>query len=61
MPIIQITIVEGRDPEVVENCIRNVATTVSESLNAPLESIRVYVQEIPQNKFAVGTKLKSDQ
>lgn len=61
MPIIQITMVAGRDNEVVENCIRKVAETVSETLNAPIETVRVMVTELPPNRFAVGTKLKSEK
>lgn len=61
MPIIQITLLEGREPEVVEKCIRNVAQTVNESLGAPLSTIRVYVNEIPKNYYAVGDKLKSEE
>jgi 4-oxalocrotonate tautomerase len=61
MPIIQISLVEGRDNKVIEDCIRNVATTVSESLNAPIETVRVVINEVPANRFAVGTRLKSDK
>jgi 4-oxalocrotonate tautomerase len=61
MPLVQITIVEGRDNELIEGCIRNVARTVSESLNAPIETVRVTVNEVPANRFAVGDKLKSDK
>jgi 4-oxalocrotonate tautomerase len=61
MPIIQITLLEGREQEVVEQCIRNVAQTVHESLDAPLSTIRVYVNEIPKNYYAVGDKLKSEE
>ncbi len=61
MPIIQITMLEGRDQETIEQCIRNVAHTVHESLGAPLPSIRVIVNEVPKNHFAVGDKLKSEK
>ncbi|QRG66572.1 2-hydroxymuconate tautomerase [Brevibacillus choshinensis] len=60
MPIIQITMLEGRDQETVEQCMRNVARTVHESLGAPLSSIRVIVNEVPPNRFAVGDRLKSE-
>lgn len=60
MPIIQITLLEGREPKVVEQCIRNVAKTIHESLGAPLSTIRVYVTEVPKNYYAVGDKLKSE-
>ena len=61
MPIVQITLVEGRPSEKVEQCIKEVAETVSRTLNAPLESIRVMVYDVPPNRFAVGTTLKSDR
>lgn len=61
MPIVEITLVQGRSNEEIEKCIRQVAKTVHECLNAPLESIRVFVTELPPNRFAVGDKLKSDK
>ncbi|MHA2787705.1 tautomerase family protein [Corynebacterium sp. S7] len=60
MPIIQVTLVEGREDEVVENFIRAVARTASETLDTPLSTIRVMVNQVPPNRFAVGDKLKSD-
>jgi 4-oxalocrotonate tautomerase len=60
MPIIQITMLEGREQETIEQCIRDVAQTVHKSLGTPLSSIRVYVNEVPNNQFAVGDKLKSE-
>ena len=60
MPIIQITLLEGRDNETIETCIRNVAHTVHESLGTPLSSIRIIVNEVPENRFAVGDILKSE-
>ena len=61
MPIIHITLVEGRDNSRVERCIREVARTVSETLGAPLETVRVMVEEVAPNRFAVGDRLKSDR
>ena len=60
MPIVQITLVEGRPTERVEQCIKEVAETVSRTLDAPLASIRVMVYDVPPNRFAVGTTLKSE-
>lgn len=60
MPIIQMTLVKGRSDEMIEECVREVARTVSRTLNAPLESVRVMVTEVPPNHFAVGDRLKSD-
>ena len=61
MPIVQLTMVEGRDQKLVEACLKNVARTVQETLNVPLSTIRVYVNEIPANHFAVGDELKSEK
>lgn len=61
MPIVQITLVEGRDEALIEECIREVAQTVSRTLQAPLETVRVMVSEVKPNHFAVGARLKSDK
>ncbi|SFO03601.1 fumarylacetoacetate hydrolase family protein [Mycetocola miduiensis] len=60
MPIVQISIVKGRDRQSVARCIREVAQTVATTLDAPLTSVRVMVSEIEPDLFAVGTTLKSD-
>ncbi|SFB21307.1 4-oxalocrotonate tautomerase [Collimonas sp. OK607] len=60
MPIVQITLVEGRPNEAVERCIKEVARTVSSTLGAPLASVRVMLCEVPPSRFAVGDALKSD-
>jgi 4-oxalocrotonate tautomerase len=60
MPIIQITLVEGRDSQAIERCIKEVAHTVSNTLGAPLNTVRVMVTELPPSRFAVGDVLKSE-
>jgi 4-oxalocrotonate tautomerase len=60
MPLVRITLVEGRDSERIERCIRAVAQTVHAELGAPMDSIRVMVEELPPSRFAVGDRLKSD-
>lgn len=59
MPIVQITVVQGRSTEALQRCIRNVAHTVSESLDAPLSSVRVMINQIEPELFAVGDTPKS--
>jgi 4-oxalocrotonate tautomerase len=58
MPIVQITLVEGRDEALMSECVREVARTVSRVLNAPLPSIRVFVSLTKPALFAVGDKTK---
>ncbi|WP_018296865.1 tautomerase family protein [Corynebacterium lubricantis] len=60
MPIINVTLVEGRSEEVVENFIKEIARTTAETLDAPLSSVRVMVNVVPPNHFAVGDALKSE-
>ncbi|MFB3159899.1 4-oxalocrotonate tautomerase [Neobacillus sp. 179-J 1A1 HS] len=51
MPIIQVQMMEGRPKEKVAELIRNVTNTVSETLDAPKENIRVIVTEIPKTHW----------
>ncbi|WP_426120205.1 tautomerase family protein [Kocuria sp. LHG3120] len=60
MPIVTINMVAGRDRAVVQDCLREVARTVSRTLDAPLSSVRVLVNEVDPELWTVGTTLKSD-
>lgn len=54
MPLIEITIVEGRSQEMKKDMMMNVTNAVSESLNAKKESIRIVIREVPKDHWAVG-------
>jgi 4-oxalocrotonate tautomerase len=58
MPIVQITLVEGRAEALMSECVREVARTVSRVLDAPLPSIRVFVNLTKPALFAIGDKTK---
>ena len=60
MPIVTINMVAGRDRAMVQDCLREVARTVSRTLDAPLSSVRVLVNEVDPELWTVGTTLKSD-
>ena len=51
MPIVQLQILEGRSEEKIAEVIENVTNTISETLDAPIESIRVIVTEIPKTHW----------
>ncbi len=51
MPIVQLQILEGRSEEKIAEVIENVTNTISETLDAPKESIRVIVTEIPKTHW----------
>ena len=54
MPIVEVTLVNGRSPEELRAMISAVTTAVSETLAAPCESIRVIIREVPTTHFAAG-------
>jgi 4-oxalocrotonate tautomerase len=60
MPIIHINLLEGRDPALVSACAREVAQTVHRSLGAPLDTIRVLVNEVPPTHWAVGDRTRAE-
>lgn len=60
MPIVHISLVEGRSDEAVKACIKAVARTVHETLGAPFDSIRVYATQVPGAHWAVGERTKDE-
>ena len=54
MPLIQISIMEGRPPEKVKELIANVTDTVAETLDAPKQNIRVLVTEMPKTHWGIA-------
>jgi 4-oxalocrotonate tautomerase len=60
MPIVQISLLEGRDPSLVKQCIKEIARTIHETLDAPLESIRVIATIVPAQYWAVGDRTKDE-
>lgn len=59
MPIIQVQVIEGRTEEKIAQLIQNITDTVSDTLGAPKESIRVLVTEIPKTHWGVAGVPKS--
>lgn len=59
MPIINVQLLEGRPKEKIAEVIHNITNTVSETLDAPKENIRVIVTEIPKTHWGVAGKPKS--
>ncbi len=54
MPIIEVTLVDGRSPEKKEALIAALTDAVEQSIGAPRESVRVILREIPPAHFAVA-------
>lgn len=60
MPLVQITVVEGRDAAALKHCVKEVARTVHQTLGAPLASIRVIVHQVPASLWAVGDETRDE-
>lgn len=59
MPFIQINILEGRSPEKKERLIREITDVTAEVLDAPVESVRVLIQEVsPEHWGIAGESVK---
>ncbi|PWV69038.1 2-hydroxymuconate tautomerase [Halomonas sp. A11-A] len=54
MPIAQINILEGRTDDQKEMLIREVSEAISRSLGAPMESVRIIINEMPKQNFGIG-------
>ena len=54
MPLIQVTLVQGRSPEQLRALISSLTAAVTESIGAPKEAIRVVLNEVPDTHWAAG-------
>lgn len=54
MPLVEVTIIEGRSPDRKRAMLQEVAEAVQRTLDAPLESIRVLIREVPAAHWSVG-------
>jgi 4-oxalocrotonate tautomerase len=54
MPLIEVTLVEGRTPEQLRALISGLTHAASEAVGAPVENVRVVVREVPATHWAAG-------
>ena len=54
MPIIEVTLTEGRSPEQLRTLMSTLTTATVESISTPKESVRVVIREVPATHFAAG-------
>jgi 4-oxalocrotonate tautomerase len=54
MPLIEVTLVEGRSPEQLRSLISALTRAASDAVDAPLESVRVVIREVPATHWAAG-------
>jgi 4-oxalocrotonate tautomerase len=54
MPLVEVTLVEGRTPEQLRTLISRLTTAVVDSVGAPKENVRVVLREVPTTHWAAG-------
>jgi 4-oxalocrotonate tautomerase len=54
MPLVEITLVEGRPAEMLRELHHEVAAAVVRAIGAPLESVRVVLREVPDTHWSAG-------
>jgi 4-oxalocrotonate tautomerase len=61
MPLIEIHMLEGRTDDQKKALLASVTKAVQESIGAPLESIRVWVQEFSPREYMAAGVLAADK
>jgi 4-oxalocrotonate tautomerase len=56
MPIVQVSLMEGRPSEKIEKMVSAVSEAVATSLEAPIETVRVIVYEMQPHQYGIGGK-----
>ena len=54
MPLIEVTLVEGRSPEQLRALIRGLTRAAADAVDAPVTNVRVVVREVPATHWAAG-------
>lgn len=60
MPIIDVTLLEGRPTTVKAELIRELTDAAEKVLGVPRDSIRVLLRELPPEHWGVGGRPKSE-
>jgi 4-oxalocrotonate tautomerase len=58
MPIVEITLIEGRTYEDKSRLVTEVTDAIVSSIKAARESVRIIIREVPAHHFAAGGVLK---
>ncbi|GAA2905220.1 hypothetical protein GCM10010517_71380 [Streptosporangium fragile] len=61
MPLVEVTLSEGRDPAAIRALIHEVHAAVERSIGAPGQSIRVIVREVPRTHWAAGDQTLAER
>lgn len=59
MPIVEITLIEGRSVEAKVRLIREVTDAIVSAIAAPPDAVRIILREVPPWHFGVAGSVKS--
>jgi 4-oxalocrotonate tautomerase len=61
MPLVHVSIAEGRTEEQKRALLRGISKVVQETLGAPEASIRVWITEFRPTEYLAGTEILADR
>lgn len=61
MPYVTVKMIEGRTDEQKRALVKEVSEAVSRTVNAPVENVTVFIEEMPKNHYGVAGVLFSDK
>lgn len=61
MPLVNIHMAEGRTPEQKRALLQAITDAVVEHLGAPLDSVRVWIDEFPATDYMTAGELLADK
>jgi 4-oxalocrotonate tautomerase len=56
MPLVHIDLMEGRSPEQLTAMSRSVSEAIATSLDAPISSVRIVINEMAPHEYWIGGK-----
>lgn len=56
MPLVYINLMEGRSHEKIEKMIAAVSEAIATSLEAPIDTVRIMVNEMAPHQYGLGGK-----
>jgi len=61
MPLIEVHMLEGRTDEQKRNLLGSITKAVQESIGAPIDTIRVWIQEFSPKEYMAAGKWYGDK
>ena len=61
MPLVNVTMARGRTPEQKSDMLHAIANAIHDSIGAPRDSIRVWINEVENTDFLAGTEVLADK